>query len=32
VWIDGNCYQIAKWRDGAPVQDENPPQTICVNK
>ena len=32
VWIDGNCYQIAKWRDGTPVQDENPAQTICVNK
>jgi hypothetical protein len=32
VWIDSNCYQIASWRDGAPVRDENPPQTICVNK
>jgi hypothetical protein len=32
VWIDGNCYQIATWRDGTPVRDENPPQTICVNK
>ena len=31
VWIDSNCYQIASWRDGAPVRDENPPQTICVN-
>ena len=20
------------WRDGSPVRDENPPQTICVNK
>jgi hypothetical protein len=30
VWIDSNCYQIARWRDGAPVRDENPPQTICV--
>jgi hypothetical protein len=32
VWIDSNCYQIASWRDGTPVRDENPPQTICVNK
>jgi hypothetical protein len=32
VWIDSSCYQIASWRDGAPVRDENPPQTICVNK
>jgi hypothetical protein len=32
VWIDSNCYQIATWRDGAPLQDENPPQTICVNR
>jgi hypothetical protein len=32
VWIDSNCYQIASWRDGTPVRDQNPPQTICVNK
>jgi hypothetical protein len=32
VWIDSNCYQIATWRDGTPVRDENPPHTICVNK
>jgi hypothetical protein len=32
VWLDSNCYQIASWRDGTPVRDENPPQTICVNK
>jgi hypothetical protein len=31
VWIDSNCYQIASWREGAPVRDETPPQTICVN-
>ena len=31
VWIDSNCYQIASWRDGTPVRDENPPQTICIN-
>jgi hypothetical protein len=32
VWIDSNCYQIASWRDGAPMRDENPPETICVNR
>ncbi len=31
VWIDSNCYQIASWREGTPVRDETPPQTICVN-
>jgi hypothetical protein len=31
VWIDSNCYQIASWRDGTPVREETPPQTICIN-
>jgi hypothetical protein len=29
VWINANCYQVAKWdENGAPL-DPNPPPTIC---
>ncbi len=31
VWIDGNCYQVASWHDGAPPQDAAPPKTICTS-
>jgi hypothetical protein len=32
VWIDSNCYQVARWHAGVPVQDEDPPPTICVGE
>ena len=30
VWVDANCYQIARWHAGAPVQVVSPPHTICL--
>lgn len=31
VWINGNCYQIARWHTSTPAQEAEPPQTICVD-
>jgi hypothetical protein len=32
VWVDTNCYQIAKWFAGASVPAVGPPRTICLEK
>jgi hypothetical protein len=29
VWINADCYQVAKWHSGAPPADEAPPPTVC---
>ena len=30
VWVDANCYQIAKWHAGPAVQTVAPPRTVCI--
>jgi hypothetical protein len=35
VWINGNCYQVAAWRDeSAPPEpeDQTSPQTVCISR
>jgi len=30
VWIDSDCYQVARWHGGRP-QDTDPPTTTCLS-
>ena len=30
VWINGSCYQVAKWHEGAPVTGASETRTICI--
>jgi hypothetical protein len=32
VWVDANCYQVAKWYGGVPLQPASSARTFCLPK